>query len=381
LNGEILAETDGSGNTTAEYVFFAGKRVAMLQAGGSAQFYVEDMLGTSRVVTTNTGVVCYDADFYPYGGERTPYTNSCSATNNYKFEGKERDTETLNDDFGARYYSNRFGRWLSADWSAVPVPVPYANLTNPQTLNLYSMVADDPESFADLDGHCGHLVLPGAPAEPCSHPPNLHADVGEGFDYGNAGIAGAECALASCTSADEVSAQTSQIAAQQQAAQNAISFTIQLQNVEGTPNPQEPVTLGSGTVFSFTITYKQDLPPGTSVTLDIVLTDSKGKKVPGSYVFYSIEPHEQVGNKVGAEIGTSKERGIPNELVVKGLVFGKNGELKPNKSASLRVGLTDKAVHREGTRAISAKLTGGREQIDRAQAATLWSGPREFVVP
>lgn len=32
--------------------------------------------------------------------------------------------------------------------------MPYANLTNPQTLNLYSMVADDPESFADLDGHC-----------------------------------------------------------------------------------------------------------------------------------------------------------------------------------------------------------------------------------
>src|SRR5208282_5588100 len=29
----------------------------------------------------------------------------------------------------------------------------YANLTNPQTLNLYALVADDPESFADLDGH------------------------------------------------------------------------------------------------------------------------------------------------------------------------------------------------------------------------------------
>jgi len=35
----------------------------------------------------------------------------------------------------------------------VPSPVPYANLSNPQTLNLYAMVADDPESFADLDGH------------------------------------------------------------------------------------------------------------------------------------------------------------------------------------------------------------------------------------
>ena len=151
---EILAETDGSGNTTAEYIFFGGKRIAMLPAGGTVQYYVEDFLGSSRVVTSSSGVVCYDADFTPFGGELS-YTNSCPAQNNYKFEGKERDTETGNDDFGARSYTWRFGRWLSADWSSVPVPVPvpYANLTNPQTLNLYAIVADDPESFADLDGH------------------------------------------------------------------------------------------------------------------------------------------------------------------------------------------------------------------------------------
>ncbi|MBZ5527084.1 MAG: hypothetical protein LAN71_04165 [Acidobacteriia bacterium] len=149
---EILAETDAAGNTTAEYVFFGGKRIAMLPAGSNPIYYVEDLLGTSRVTTTNTGVVCYDTDFYPYGGERF-YTNTCPQ-NNYKFEGKERDLESGNDEFGARYYSNRFGRWLSADWSAVPAPVPYANFTNPQTLNLYAMVSDDPESFADLDGHC-----------------------------------------------------------------------------------------------------------------------------------------------------------------------------------------------------------------------------------
>jgi RHS repeat-associated protein len=122
---------------------------------------VEDSLGSSRIVTSNAGVVCYDADFYPFGGERA-VTDTCTQ-NNYKFEGKERDAETStlpgnangNDYFGARYYSNRFGRWLSADWSNVPAAVPYANLTNPQTLNLYSMVSDDPESFADLDGHDG----------------------------------------------------------------------------------------------------------------------------------------------------------------------------------------------------------------------------------
>jgi len=149
---EILAETDGTGTVTTEYVYFGGKRIAMLPAGGSPQYYVEDFLGSSRVVTQSNGVVCYDSDFTPFGGELA-YTNACPAQNNYKFEGKERDTETGNDDFGARYYTWRFGRWLSADWSSVPVAVPYANLTNPQTLNLYAMVADDPESFADLDGH------------------------------------------------------------------------------------------------------------------------------------------------------------------------------------------------------------------------------------
>src|SRR2546425_7867374 len=71
----------------------------MLPVSGNPIYYVEDLLGTSRVMTTNTGVVCYDADFYPYGGERTPHTNTCTQ-NNYKFEGKERDTETGNDDSG-----------------------------------------------------------------------------------------------------------------------------------------------------------------------------------------------------------------------------------------------------------------------------------------
>jgi RHS repeat-associated protein len=222
--GEILAETDACGNTTAEYIFFGGQRIAMIPWSGASCsstvvgnpiYYVEDLLGTSRVIATNSGVVCYDADFYPFGGERTPYTNNCPSTNNYKFEGKERDAETGNDDFGARYYSNRFGRWLSADWSNVPVPVPYANLTNPQTLNLYSMVADDPESFADLDGHCGTGGFAGAPStlQPCANPPNnTPPTTGEGFQE-NSGIP--DWYLG------EVSAASAEYAAQQAATQNA----------------------------------------------------------------------------------------------------------------------------------------------------------------
>jgi RHS repeat-associated protein len=182
--GDILAETDASGNTTAEYIFFGGKRVAQVPASGNPIYYVEDLLGTSRVITTNTGVVCYDADFYPYGGERS-YTETCPQ--NYKFEGKERDTETGNDDFGARYYSNRFGRWLSADWSAVSEPIPYADLINPQTLNLYAMVHDDPETFADLDGHCPatcEVAEPPAATEAATAEEAAEAEVAEEEAFG-----------------------------------------------------------------------------------------------------------------------------------------------------------------------------------------------------
>jgi hypothetical protein len=51
-----------------------------------------------------------------------------------------------------------FGRFLSADWSAIPAAVPYANLTNPQTLNLYATLSDNLETYADLDGH---MAFPG----------------------------------------------------------------------------------------------------------------------------------------------------------------------------------------------------------------------------
>ncbi len=140
----------------------------MVPASGIPLYYAEDMLGSSRVVVQSNGTLCYDADFTPYGAER-PYISTCPQ--NFKFEGKERDPETLNDDFGARKYTWRFGRWLSSDWSAVPVAVPYANLTNPQTLNLYSMVADDPESFADLDGHNGNDAAIKDGKKACPHCP------------------------------------------------------------------------------------------------------------------------------------------------------------------------------------------------------------------
>ena len=60
----------------------------------------------------NTATMCYDADFEPFGGEHA-YTNSCSQ--NYKFTGKERDSESNLDNFGARYYASTTGRFMIPD--------------------------------------------------------------------------------------------------------------------------------------------------------------------------------------------------------------------------------------------------------------------------
>jgi RHS repeat-associated protein len=70
-----------------------------------------------------------------------------------RYTGKERDSESGNDYFGARYYASTMGRFLSPDWSAKAEPVPYAKLDNPQSLNLYAYVLNNPLSRADLDGH------------------------------------------------------------------------------------------------------------------------------------------------------------------------------------------------------------------------------------
>jgi len=75
--------------------------------------------------------------------------------NTSRFTGKERDAESGNDYFGARYYASSMGRFMSPDWSAKVEPVPYSKLGDPQTLNLYAYVGNNPLSEADPDGHDG----------------------------------------------------------------------------------------------------------------------------------------------------------------------------------------------------------------------------------
>jgi RHS repeat-associated protein len=71
----------------------------------------------------------------------------------YHFTGKERDAESGNDYFGARYYASNMGRFMSPDWAENPSNIPYAILSDPQSFNLYSYGLNNPLKNQDFDGH------------------------------------------------------------------------------------------------------------------------------------------------------------------------------------------------------------------------------------
>jgi RHS repeat-associated protein len=168
--GRRVKKTNGA--TTTVYVYDAmGKLAAEYASAAPADqpdcarcFLTADHLGSTRLVTDGvTGQVKRRTDYHPFGWEINPGygdRNSVagySATDKFnpKFTGHPRDYESgLGlDYFGARYYSGAQGRFTTADWSAQPQPIPYADLTDPQTLNLYSYVRNNPLGRIDPDGH------------------------------------------------------------------------------------------------------------------------------------------------------------------------------------------------------------------------------------
>jgi RHS repeat-associated protein len=62
--------------------------------------------------------------------------------------GKERDTESGNDYFLARYYGSNMGRFMSPDPSGLSA----VNPSNPQTWNLYVYALNNPLAFTDPTG-------------------------------------------------------------------------------------------------------------------------------------------------------------------------------------------------------------------------------------
>jgi RHS repeat-associated protein len=162
LGGEQVTEmgvdtTAGSGTTTLAWqhtnVFAGGKLLGTYDKDG-LHFYFDDPLGTRRAQTDYAGHLEQTCQSLPFGDQLACTGGDLQAPTEHHFTGKERDTESGNDYFMARYYSSAMGRFMSPDWSAKEDPVPYAKLDDPQSLNLYAYVRNNPMIRIDADGHC-----------------------------------------------------------------------------------------------------------------------------------------------------------------------------------------------------------------------------------
>ncbi|MDQ3649588.1 MAG: hypothetical protein M3458_04765 [Acidobacteriota bacterium] len=180
-NGDGQRVKKVAGSVTTYFVYnVAGQMVAeyavnSVPGDGGTSYLTADTLGSPRIITDASGGVKARHDYLPFGEELFAGVGGRTIQQGYsqfegvrqKFTSKERDDETGLDYFLARYYSSTQGRFTSPDeFKGGPdelfvlgsgdeekQALPYADITNPQSLNKYQFVLNNPMRYVDPDGH------------------------------------------------------------------------------------------------------------------------------------------------------------------------------------------------------------------------------------
>ncbi|MEA2165774.1 MAG: hypothetical protein QOK37_3901 [Thermoanaerobaculia bacterium] len=164
-----------------DYVYRDGQLVGAERPAtlGGRRHYHLDHLGTPRLITSDAGQLVSIHDYLPFGGETSSVWQETGAgfdrEDPMKFTGHERDYAGsfgredghAIDYMHARYYSGGMGRFLSVD----PIE---GNPRNPQSLNRYAYVRNNPANLVDPFGLADKLPTPtnpiecGSRANPCN---------------------------------------------------------------------------------------------------------------------------------------------------------------------------------------------------------------------
>ena len=135
-----LVEQD---NTGLSKYYYAGPILVAKQDSDGKAWYHADHLGSTRLMTDESG---QSIKRYEYAAFGETLSSSGTANNEHGFTGHISDAESGLVYMVARYYDPILGRFISAD-SIVPDP------SNPQALNRYSYVYNNPISNVDPTGH------------------------------------------------------------------------------------------------------------------------------------------------------------------------------------------------------------------------------------
>jgi RHS repeat-associated protein len=134
-------QVGGSNEGSTSYYFGeGGERVAKKDPGGNILYYHLDHLDGVNVVTDASGKEVSRTAYLPFGD----VTAGSSGSDKYSYTGKEKDKTDLYY-FEARYNSPEFKHFTQADLAE-------PDYTDPQDLNRYSYVGNNPLSYVDYDG-------------------------------------------------------------------------------------------------------------------------------------------------------------------------------------------------------------------------------------
>jgi RHS repeat-associated protein len=114
---------------------------------GLAYYIAADVLGTERMRSTLDGTSYDSCTNMPFGDDLNCTGPAVGDVTPTHFTGKERDSESGLDNFGARYNSSSMGRFMSPD--------PFYNDShpeNPQSWNEYAYARNNPLRYVDPNG-------------------------------------------------------------------------------------------------------------------------------------------------------------------------------------------------------------------------------------
>jgi RHS repeat-associated protein len=144
--GKLYVCDNGS---CTKMIFAGSQRVAQKEVGGATSYYHADHLGSTSVITDGSGVNVEDLAYYPYGDT---FLDVGSKNVKFKYTGQEKDDSTGLYFYQARYYDAFLGRFIQAD-TIVPDPL------DPQALNRYSYVLNNPILYTDPSGHFSFVAF------------------------------------------------------------------------------------------------------------------------------------------------------------------------------------------------------------------------------
>ena len=138
-------DTDSDGGDGGDGPSGAPRRGNKVDGEGNRYYYHSDHLGSSMLITDESGNVTQQLDYLPYGEvflEKRKQDPDVDYFTPYKFNGKELDEETGLYYYGARYMNPRLSIWYATD----PLQEKYPSISS------YTYCAGNPVNMLDTDG-------------------------------------------------------------------------------------------------------------------------------------------------------------------------------------------------------------------------------------